>query len=155
MESAERLKCTQIGLLNDILRILFIMEQPSRQVVRGVHVGQHQLFKRRQCVFLSMLFLMLLKYDKLHNLGTRLEILSVKSIFGFQCCGHTIFDQSPRLETVFDASVVTRGRKLLGWVINDCIHLIQPAQIHFYSQVSKKDWRIEASASRHAKKSLL
>jgi hypothetical protein len=84
MESAEGLKCAQIGLLNDILRILFVTEQPSRQVVRGVHVGQHHFLKRRQFVFLSgALFLMLLKYGEFHNPGARLETFGVKSIFGF------------------------------------------------------------------------
>src|SRR5207247_10310320 len=85
MESAERLECTQIRFLNDVLRILFVMKQPSGEVVGRIHVRQHCFFKRRQFVLLSgILFLVLLRYDKLHNLGTRLEIFSVKTILGFR-----------------------------------------------------------------------
>src|SRR5262249_10161370 len=55
------------------------------EVVGRIHVRQHCFFKTRQFVFPSgILFFLLLKYDKLHNLSARLQIFSVKSILGCQ-----------------------------------------------------------------------
>src|SRR5207253_1499434 len=60
-------------------------------IVGRIHVRQHRFLKRRQFVFPSGIwFLVLFKYGKLHNLGTRLEIFSVKSIVDFQWCGHIV-----------------------------------------------------------------
>jgi hypothetical protein len=30
-------------------------------------------------------------YGKVHNVGSRPEIFNVKSIIGFECCGHSVF----------------------------------------------------------------
>jgi hypothetical protein len=53
MESTERFECPQISLLNHILRIVFIAQQPSGQIVGCIKMGQQRFFKRGQVLFLA------------------------------------------------------------------------------------------------------
>src|SRR6202022_841920 len=44
-ETAESLKCPQVGLLHDILRVLVVLDNPTRQIVSGIQKRQENLFK--------------------------------------------------------------------------------------------------------------
>ena len=46
VESAERFERTQISLLNDVLRILFVAKQPSRQIVRSIKMRAASLLQK-------------------------------------------------------------------------------------------------------------